>query len=76
MSITLKGFQPGETVTLKWYLTSSSTKTLVKSATVGADGTVRITSARAPTDKPASHTIKAIGNQGSTASAKFRLTAS
>jgi hypothetical protein len=74
-TITLAGFQAGETVSIKWYVTSTSTKTIAKGIVVGSDGTVRVT-VKVPTDKPATHKVAAIGNQGSSVSGKFQLTAS
>jgi hypothetical protein len=67
----LTGFQPGEAVTLNWYVDDTETRVL-RVVTVGEDGSLT-TTFRAPASPAGPHAVSAVGISGGRADATFTI---
>jgi hypothetical protein len=74
VTVTFRGYQPGEVISLHWYISSTKAKVITRSITASASGTASYTF-KVPTDATAgSHKVDGRGALGSRASATFRVT--
>jgi len=67
----LTGFQPGEAVTLNWYVDETETRVL-RVVSVGEDGSLT-TTFRAPASPAGPHAVSAVGIRGGRADATFAI---
>jgi len=74
VTVELTGFKAGETVSLRFYTTSSRYKTVRQSATVSASGGVRFTFVVPDGVTAGGHKVEARGSGGSRASTTFDVT--
>ncbi len=73
VAVKLTGFRSGEIVTLRWYVSGSTTRMVRSSITAGANGSVA-TSFTVPSEESSgAHKVEARGNSGSRASATFTV---
>lgn len=73
VGVTLTGYRAGEVVTVRWYVTSSSSKVIRRNVTIGANGGASFT-ITVPTEATnGSHKISAKGTAGSSATETFRV---
>jgi hypothetical protein len=72
--LTIRGFAKGEVITVKWYNTATSTRTLLSGQVATSLGSKTVTFA-VPTGTVGSHKVEAVGSKGTKASANFSLRA-
>ncbi len=72
--VSLRGFAKGETITLKWYTTASSTQTLLTGQVATSVGSKSLTFV-VPAGTVGLHKVEATGSRGNKASANFSLRA-
>lgn len=73
LKVTLRGFQAGESVTIKWYVTPSSSTTIARNLVASELGTVVYTFV-VPEATPGEHKIDGRGALGSRATILFTVT--
>lgn len=74
IAVTLKGFKAGEVVDVRWYITSTTLKTLKNDAVASSLGTIKTTITVPTTATVGSHKVEARGTGGSKASVTFTVT--
>jgi subtilisin len=72
VTATFRGYKAGEVITLVWYVTDTSTKTIARNIIAARDGTVKYTF-KVPAGTSGTHKVEGRGNLKSKASATFTL---
>lgn len=73
VTVTLRGFKAGEIIDLKWYVTSTSTKTVKRGVVASSLGTIKTTFNVPSGAANGSHKVDARGRGGSRAYATFTV---
>lgn len=73
VTVTFRGYRAGETITLVWYVSGTSTKTISKSIKAASNGTVKYTFS-VPTGTAGGHKVEGRGSLKSKSSSTFTLT--
>lgn len=74
VTVTLSGFRAGEVVTVRWYVTASTTKTIRRSIRISSNGSASFGFSVPSTANNGKHKIQAAGDQGTTGSTTFTVT--
>lgn len=74
VTVTLRGYQPGEVISLHWYVSSSKAKVITRTITASASGTASYRFTVPADASKGNHKVDARGGLGSRANATFKVT--
>jgi hypothetical protein len=74
VTVTIRGFKAGESIDVRWYVTSSETTVVKRQLIAKKDGSATTTFTVPSSAKSGSHRVEAVGRDGSKASYTFKVT--